>query len=395
MVSKFDDTADHRRPRPGRGPLGHDRLPGDHRGVDRRARGQARRGPGPDRQRDLQPAAQGHGPPDRLHPAVRRAGHRSPQDRHPRPTRPYNTYKYKGLPPTPIASPGAPSLEAAAAAADHDLPVLRADRPERQARPSPRPPPSSPSCRPRPRPRGCSDPSASEPARAAWPGAATRVVGVIGDPVGHSLSPALHNAAFAALGLDWVYLAFPVPAGAGARRAGRDAGPRDRWPVGHHAPQGGGGGRRSTGSARPRPGWGRSTPWSGGAVGWPARAPTGTASWPRCASDEGWDPAGRRCLVLGTGGAARAVALALGQAGAAEVAVVGRRPRDGRGDRPAGRPGRPGRRASTRPTRPTWSSTPPRSAWPAWSASTASRCPRPSRSSSTRAGSAAASWSST
>jgi shikimate dehydrogenase len=42
--------------------------------------------------------------------------------------------------------------------------------------------------------------------------------------------------------------------------------------------------------------------------------------------DEGWEPAGRRCLLLGTGGAARAVALALGQAGAAEVAVVGRRP---------------------------------------------------------------------
>jgi shikimate dehydrogenase len=41
--------------------------------------------------------------------------------------------------------------------------------------------------------------------------------------------------------------------------------------------------------------------------------------------DEGWEPAGRRCLLLGTGGAARAVALALGQAGAAQVAVVGRR----------------------------------------------------------------------
>ena len=41
----------------------------------------------------------------------------------------------------------------------------------------------------------------------------TRVAGVIGDPVRHSLSPTLHNAAFAALGLDWVYVAFPVPAG--------------------------------------------------------------------------------------------------------------------------------------------------------------------------------------
>src|SRR5919109_4717791 len=43
----------------------------------------------------------------------------------------------------------------------------------------------------------------------------TRVVGVIGDPVTHSLSPTLHNAAFEALGLDWVYVAFPVPRGRG------------------------------------------------------------------------------------------------------------------------------------------------------------------------------------
>ena len=41
------------------------------------------------------------------------------------------------------------------------------------------------------------------------------MAGVIGDPVTHSLSPALHNAAFAALGLDWVYVAFPVAAGQG------------------------------------------------------------------------------------------------------------------------------------------------------------------------------------
>jgi len=38
----------------------------------------------------------------------------------------------------------------------------------------------------------------------------TRVAGVIGWPVQHSLSPALHNAAFAAAGLDWVYGTFEV-----------------------------------------------------------------------------------------------------------------------------------------------------------------------------------------
>ncbi len=43
----------------------------------------------------------------------------------------------------------------------------------------------------------------------------TRVVGVIGDPVRHSLSPAIHNAAFAALGLDWVSRPFPGPPGPG------------------------------------------------------------------------------------------------------------------------------------------------------------------------------------
>ncbi|MCX7600154.1 MAG: shikimate dehydrogenase [Armatimonadetes bacterium] len=38
----------------------------------------------------------------------------------------------------------------------------------------------------------------------------TTVVGVIGWPVAHSLSPPMHNAAFAYLGLDWIYVPFPV-----------------------------------------------------------------------------------------------------------------------------------------------------------------------------------------
>ena len=38
----------------------------------------------------------------------------------------------------------------------------------------------------------------------------TRVCGVIGDPIEHSLSPIMHNAAFQALDLDYVYLAFKV-----------------------------------------------------------------------------------------------------------------------------------------------------------------------------------------
>ncbi|MCF6289897.1 MAG: shikimate dehydrogenase [Desulfobacterales bacterium] len=39
---------------------------------------------------------------------------------------------------------------------------------------------------------------------------ATKVCAIIGNPVGHSLSPAIHNAAFAALDLDYVYVGFRV-----------------------------------------------------------------------------------------------------------------------------------------------------------------------------------------
>ena len=43
-------------------------------------------------------------------------------------------------------------------------------------------------------------------------GAKTKLLALIGDPVGHSLSPAMHNAAFAADGLDFVYVALNVGA---------------------------------------------------------------------------------------------------------------------------------------------------------------------------------------
>jgi shikimate dehydrogenase len=40
----------------------------------------------------------------------------------------------------------------------------------------------------------------------------TKVCGVIGDPIEHTMSPVMHNAAFSELGLDYVYLAFRVRA---------------------------------------------------------------------------------------------------------------------------------------------------------------------------------------
>ena len=46
--------------------------------------------------------------------------------------------------------------------------------------------------------------------------ASTRLAAVIGDPVRHSLSPALHNAAYASAALDWMMVAIPAAAGTGS-----------------------------------------------------------------------------------------------------------------------------------------------------------------------------------
>src|SRR5262249_10266838 len=42
-------------------------------------------------------------------------------------------------------------------------------------------------------------------------GRTTKLIGIVGFPVGHSLSPNIHNRAFAALNLDFIYLKFPTP----------------------------------------------------------------------------------------------------------------------------------------------------------------------------------------
>jgi len=152
----------------------------------------------------------------------------------------------------------------------------------------------------------------------------TRVVGVIGDPVTHSLSPALHNAAFAALGLDWVYVAFPVPRGRGAEAvaavpalglAGFNvtmphkedvAGACDELTPDAAA-------LRSVNTVVARP--------DGRTLGDSTDGP----GFLDALDDEGIAVAGQRVLVLGAGGAGRAVVLALGRAGAA-VTVAARRP---------------------------------------------------------------------
>jgi shikimate dehydrogenase len=58
------------------------------------------------------------------------------------------------------------------------------------------------------------------------PNAKTRLCGIIGNPVEHSMSPAMHNAAFEELGLNYVYLAFCISDVEGAIRGMRALGIR-------------------------------------------------------------------------------------------------------------------------------------------------------------------------
>lgn len=154
--------------------------------------------------------------------------------------------------------------------------------------------------------------------------ATTRLVAVIGDPVRHSLSPVLHNAAFGALDLDWVYLAFSVPPGGarpaieGMRALGID-GLNVTMP--HKSDVALAVDRLSPAAA------------ALGAVNTVSRlgdvlvgdSTDGDGFVASLREDEGLDPDGLRCLVVGAGGAARAVIRALAGAGAAEVVVAARR----------------------------------------------------------------------
>ena len=156
---------------------------------------------------------------------------------------------------------------------------------------------------------------------------ATRVVGVMGDPIAHSKSPSLLNAAFRATGLDYVMTAFPVASGNVAKAV---AGLGSLGVVGcsvtmpHKAAviphlegvsdtalaldavncivaRGNGSGTEL---------WGENTDGVGFIRG--------------LADDTGFDPRGARCAVVGAGGAARAVIFALAEAGAAHIDVINR-----------------------------------------------------------------------
>jgi shikimate dehydrogenase len=156
------------------------------------------------------------------------------------------------------------------------------------------------------------------------PSGATQVAGIIGWPVDRSLSPAIHNAAFAATGLDWVYVAFPVPPGEAARAAAavRSLGIRGLNVTMPH--------KRdviaSLDELAPdaeRAGAVNTIVSDGGRL--IGQNTDGPGFLRFLEQDAGVDASGSRVLVLGAGGAARAVSLALCDAGAS-VVLAARRP---------------------------------------------------------------------
>ena len=155
----------------------------------------------------------------------------------------------------------------------------------------------------------------------------TTLVGVMGWPIAHSLSPVMHNAAFEALKMNWAYVPVPVRPGqvgvavAGLRALGfrgcNVTVPHKEAVIPHldHLPP-----RVARFGAvntliLDRDEAGRCTLTGEN---------TDVQGFVRALRKEGFDPTGRRVLIVGAGGAARGVIYGLCGAGAASVTVLNR-----------------------------------------------------------------------
>jgi shikimate dehydrogenase len=154
----------------------------------------------------------------------------------------------------------------------------------------------------------------------------TTLVGVLGWPVSHSRSPAMHNAAFEALGLDWRYERLPVE-------------PERFDAFVHELPGRGFAGANVTIPHKLRAlaiadqasevarATGAANTLSFTEAGIEAEN-TDVEGFLSALRERAPDaPAGMEALVLGAGGAARAVVYALIQAGAARISVWNRHPK--------------------------------------------------------------------
>lgn len=160
-------------------------------------------------------------------------------------------------------------------------------------------------------------------ARSWAPSGSTRVAAVIGSPVTHSRSPAIHNAAFAALGLDWVYAAFEVAPGRGADAvaAVRTLGLGGLSVTMPHKLDVAAAVDELSPAAAELGAVNTVVPLGDGRV---AGHNTDGDGFVDSLRAEGVDPAGMRVVLLGAGGAARSVVVALAAAGAREIVVVNR-----------------------------------------------------------------------
>ncbi|MCD8486260.1 MAG: shikimate dehydrogenase [Desertifilum sp.] len=150
----------------------------------------------------------------------------------------------------------------------------------------------------------------------------TRLLGVIGYPVKHSLSPVMHNAAIAHLGVDYVYLPFPIqPESLKTAIAGFQAIDLVGFSItiphkqaimpllSEITPI-----AQAVGAVNTV--WRTETGWKG--------TNTDVAGFvaPLASLNQDWTQA--RAVILGNGGAARAVVAGCLQLGFAEIQVVGR-----------------------------------------------------------------------
>ena len=152
--------------------------------------------------------------------------------------------------------------------------------------------------------------------------ASTTVVAVIGDPVRHSLSPVMHNAAFAHAGLDWAMVALPVRAGDGAAAvsAARTLGVAGlAVTMPHKADVAAAADHRD--ATVQRLGVANTVVFDGGAA--TAYTTDGDGLVDAMVS-AGHDPAGARVLIVGAGGAARSIVEAMTRRGARAVTVANR-----------------------------------------------------------------------
>ena len=152
----------------------------------------------------------------------------------------------------------------------------------------------------------------------------TRVIGIFGNPIAHTRSPAMHNAAFRALGLPYIYIPFCVPSAALGKAT---ASIRTLNLVGvnvtvpHKEKI-----LRSLDELSPAASLYRAVNTVINRHGTLYGENTDGQGFLRSLSERKRSVRGREVVLIGAGGAARAVLVALIQAGGARITIVNRTP---------------------------------------------------------------------